>query len=236
MRALVLRVCDDSLYARREDISRGFVCLPAGIRVGLGGEASMQEDGRVLGVRNVRALCIRLPRTNHDCGDDLAEKIYPLFPRGVLIYSPPGVGKTTLLRGLTACFSGGERPLRTVLIDCRGEVDDGSFGERLCLSVLSGYPMGRAIEIATRSLNAQAILCDEIGNEQESTALLEAANAGVPVIATAHAATLEQLMRRPAISRLHMAAIFGAYVGIRRAPAGGFTYDMVPWESAVSPL
>lgn len=232
MRETLLRVCDGSLYARREDISRGFVCLPGGVRVGVCGEASVGEDGQVLGVRNVRALCLRLPHVGHECGGALAARLRLLFPLGALLYSPPGVGKTTLLRGLTTCFAGGESPLRAALIDCRGEVDDGGFGERLCLSVLSGYPMGRAIEIATRTLNAQVILCDEIGNEQESAALLGAANAGVPVIATAHAATLPQLLRRPAFARLHTAAVFGAYVGIRRAAAGEFFYDMVPWKDA----
>jgi stage III sporulation protein AA len=144
----------------------------------------------------------------------------------VLIYSPPGVGKTTLLRAVAARLSGGRDPLRTVVIDTRGELSYGSDGENLCLDVLSGYPRRQGVEIATRSLNAQVIICDEIGDYEEAMALVASHNCGVPLIASAHAANTDQLLSRTGIRLLHEADIFGAYVGISRAGNMDFAYDV----------
>ena len=120
--------------------------------------------------------------------------------------------------------------LRVVLVDSRCELDDGGFGEDACLSVLSGYPKGLGIEIATRTLNAQLIVCDEIG-AREVGALVEACNCGVPVIASAHADSMRALLARDGMRELHRRAVFGSYVRIRRGAAGAdFGYDVTPWE------
>ena len=78
-----------------------------------------------------------------------------------------------------------------------------------------GLSQRLGLEIATRTLDAQLAVCDEIG-PSEAPSVLAAANGGVPVIASAHAATLEELMRRPDVQSLHQAGVFGAYVGIHR--------------------
>ena len=50
----------------------------------------------------------------------------------------------------------------------------------LCLDVLVGYPRALGIEIATRSLNSELIVCDEIGEGKEAEAIVSAQNCGVP--------------------------------------------------------
>jgi stage III sporulation protein SpoIIIAA len=99
-------------------------------------------------------------------------------------------------------------------------------GEDLCIDVLSGYPRGLGIEIATRALSAEVIVCDEIGDYVEAMALVSSHNCGVPLIASAHAGSVEELLRRTGIMLLHEADIFGAYVGIKRDGSGGFLYDV----------
>jgi stage III sporulation protein AA len=65
-------------------------------------------------------------------------------------------------------------------------------------------------------MGAGLIVCDEIGNEEDAEALLSAANCGTAILASAHAADLEGLLLRPTFARLHRAAVFDTYVGIRR--------------------
>lgn len=236
MDALVVRLCEGSLYAHRESINQGYIALGEGIRVGVCGRAFVerQEGGaELLGVRNVDALCFRFPRPLRSVGVALAARLKEKFPLGALIYAPPGVGKTTLLRALAQRLSCGEQALRVTVVDSRCELNDGAFSHEALLSFLSGYPKGQGIEIAARSMSAQVILCDEIGNEEEAQAVLAAANCGVPVVATAHAASVRQLLSRPGFDTLHRAAVFGLYVGIsRRAGEREYRYDMTAWEEA----
>lgn len=232
MQRLFLRLCEGSIYAHRDSIAKGYLALEGGIRVGLCGSADVDDSGaRLLGVRSVDALCIRFPRPLRSVGGGLAAHLPRYFPRGALIYAPPGVGKTTLLRALAANLSAGQSPLRTALVDSRRELDDGGFDEACCLNVLSGYPKGLGIEIAVRTMNAQLVVCDEIGNADEARGVLSAASCGVPVIASAHAATPSDLLCRPGIRELHTAAVFGVYVGIgRRAGESDYRYEITPWE------
>jgi stage III sporulation protein AA len=151
--------------------------------------------------------------------------------RGILIYSPPGVGKTTLLKGVSVKLSSGYSARRAVIIDSRGELEIDGVSE-LCLDILSGYPKGTGIEIASRTLNAEVIICDEIGSSAEAAAIISAHNCGVPLIATAHADNIKELLSKPGIRALHRAGIFGAYVRIRRDGHGGFIYDITKSEEA----
>ena len=229
---ILLKMCGGSLYAFRDSIAKGYVSPGGGVRVGVCGRVALEDDGqRVLGLQAVDTLCIRFPHCVSGVGNGIFDFLEDVFPLGVLFYAPPGVGKTTLLRSIALHFSSGERPLRVAVVDTRCELKDESFERGRCLSVLSGYPKGLGIEIATRTLGAQLIVCDEIGNEQEAQAILGAANCGVPVIASAHAASLEQLLCRPMLRRLHTEAVFGGYVGLKRgAWREDFIYQPLRWE------
>ena len=226
-------ICDGSLYAHSETITQGYVTLTGGIRVGVCGRATV-ENGRVIGVYAVSSLNFRLPTHRRRIGAPVCRALRQLRGEGgVLIYSPPGIGKTTLLRHVAAEMAGGEHPLRVVVIDSRGELSPFLDGNALCLDVLSGYPKPEGIEIACRTMKAQLIVCDEIGGRAEAEAIVAAQNCGVPLVATAHASSVEGLLRRGAIDVLHRAHVFEKYIGIqRRADGADFLYAITDWEDA----
>lgn len=234
MDATVCELCEHSLYAHAETIRRGYVTISGGIRVGIVGRAATDSEG-VTGVYEVSALCFRLPRRIERVGERVATLIRERR-EGVLIYSPPGVGKTTLVRALISrlgdyCY--GEQAMRVAVVDTRGELDAYLDSRDACVDVLSGYPRGVGIEIAARTLNPELIVCDELCSHTEVASVLQAQNNGVPLLATAHAATLEGLLRRTGFRRLHEAGVFGSYVGISRgAGERDYGYDFTSWEEA----
>lgn len=227
MQNLLLRVCGGSLYAYRDTISRGYIAMRDGVRVGVVGSAAV-EGGQVIGVSDVTGLMFRLPHR-------IAINVSPVIDLlrrgglldGILIYAPPGVGKTTLLREVTRRAA---REWRTVAVDTRGELASGLGGSDLRLDILSGYPRAVGLEIAVRCMAAQVVTCDEIGGPDDARAILSAANHGVPLIATAHADSVAGLLRRSDIRSLHRAGAFGAYVGIARAHGTGFSYRITMRE------
>ncbi len=235
--ALLVRLCGGSLYAYSDTIRQGYMTLPGGIRIGVAGRA-VCEGERVIGVSEIDSLCIRLPHRHGHVGGTVCRLLRHMAaegggPRGVLIYAPPGVGKTTLLRGVAAAMASPPEPWRTVVIDTRGELGFETDGTSLCLDILHGYPRARGVEIATRTLSAQLMICDEIGDVEEAMALISSHHGGVPLVASAHGGTTDEILRRTGIRLLHEARLFGAYVGITRRPGGGdYIYRITPWADA----
>ena len=236
--SILTHLCGGSLYAYSQTINQGYITLPDGIRVGIAGRA-VCEDGRVIGVYDIGGLCIRLPHRHGSMGEVVCRLLRRMAseggaPRGVLIYAPPGEGKTTLLRAVSARMAGadGHAPLRTVVIDTRGELSFEADDPRLCLDVLRGYPRARGVEIATRTMSAELIVCDEIGDVEEAMALISTHHGGVPIVASAHGGTVDELLRRTGIRLLHESRLFGAYVGIKRDGRGDFIYRITPHADA----
>ncbi len=228
MEAVLASLCENSLYAHRDTISQGYVTLKCGARVGVCGRASV-DGGRIIGVYDINALNIRVPaELPPDIGGEICALLDEMkYTKGVLIYSPPGVGKTTLLRSVAMRLSGSTAPRRVVLVDTRGELSPGMEQSSLCLDALVGYPKAAGIEIATRTLGAEVIICDEIGGREELDALLFSHNSGVPLICSAHAWSLRELYERQGFERLIRSGSIGRYVGIRRKEGElDFEYDI----------
>lgn len=220
------RMCGGSLYTYSDSIVKGYLSLGDGIRVGVCGRAAT-ERGRILGVYDISSLNVRLPRINVRVDSQILSFVRKTVAngKGVLIYSPPAQGKTTLLRSLARELSGGASPLRLTIVDSREELALSARLGELSADILSGYPKAEAIHIATAFMNPEAVICDEIGGEDDVRAICEAQNCGVPLIASAHGEDIRSLMRRPSMLALYETGAFGLFVGLRIS-SEGFRYTL----------
>ena len=212
-----------SRYAASETIRCGFVPVRGGFRVGLCGTAVMKE-GANTNLKNLSSAAIRIGREKKG----IAEAVAPqLFSEGgfqnTLILSPPGGGKTTLLRDLVRILSEGRNcpPRRIALLDERGEVavmhqglPQMDVGPRT--DVLDACPKALGIPMVLRAMNPQIIAADEITLEEDIRAMVMAAGCGVGLLATIHAGSVEELLEKPLYRRLLEGGVFSRAVRIQR--------------------
>lgn len=222
-----------SRYAAAETLRAGYLSVRGGFRVGLCGTAVM-KDGVNTNLKEFSSAVIRIAREQRGIADELAPR---LFRNGelasTLILSPPGGGKTTLLRDLVRRLSQGVEPYgprRVSLIDERGEVAVMYRGEPQMdvgphTDVLDACPKALGIPIVLRAMNPQVIAVDEITAQADLRAALQAAGCGVRLLATIHAADLAELKERPLYRQLLSERVFRLAVRISRTETGR-AYDV----------
>lgn len=198
-------LCGSSFHSHKAELESGYISSGGALRAGV--STYGLPDGSVWGVDGV---CIRIPRDFPGCSLPLLEQT---GVRSMLICSPPGVGKTTLLRDIAYQLSDKYR-LRTVVCDPKYELLP-EKKPRLC-DYICGKEKGSAIECATRCMSPQVIICDELGGEPEARAILAAQSGGVPLFATAHADCAASMLKRPNLKLLYDNGVFEKYVFLRR--------------------
>ena len=186
-------------------IRRGYITAPGGHRIGLCGDAIMQ-NGDMTGIRNPNALCIRIARDFPGIASKAPKE------GSVLIIGRPGSGKTTLLRDLIRNRSNtGDGSVGVV--DERGElfpVVEGSnaFEPGLRTDILTGCGKAHGIELLLRTMGPRCIAVDEITAEADCNAILNAGWSGVSLLATAHAENVGELRSRPIYRPMVNSGIF----------------------------
>ena len=119
-----------SLFAFEEEVRNGFITIEGGHRIGLSGQAVFNE-GWMQTIRNISYLNIRVCHEKKECARRLIPYLYRepgVKHSGIyntLLVSPPGRGKTTLLRDLIRLLSDGSREhtgLKVSIVDERSEI------------------------------------------------------------------------------------------------------------------
>ena len=218
---------DYSRYAAEETLREGYLSVRGGFRVGLCGAAVM-KDGQVTNLKQISSAVIRISREQKGIGAAVVPRLF----RGehfasTLLLSPPGGGKTTLLRDLVRLMSRGEQvpPQRIALIDERDEIavmyrgqPQMDVGPRT--DILNGCPKAAAIPMVLRAMNPQVIALDELTVQEDLQAIAQAAGCGVGLLATIHAGSVEELQAKPLYRALLEGRVFRQAVLIRRGSAG----------------
>ncbi len=190
LREVFSRACGGSLYAFEENLKEGFLTIEGGVRVGVGGRV-LTKEGKVYSLASVSSLVFRIPHDVPHAADALTASFLSA-PRGILLFSPPGAGKTTMLRAFAGKTAQGKTALRVCVVDSRGELS--SFPSDALVDVLTGYPKHVGAEIAVRTLSPELIVMDEVGAEDVRT-LLSIAACGVPLVASVHAMSAQEVCR-----------------------------------------
>lgn len=187
--------------------AKGYITAPGGHRIGLCGEAVCRQ-GRVEGIREITSLCIRIARDFPGIGKEAAN-----LPGSILILGAPGWGKTTLLRDLIRQLSEYEA---VSVVDERGELFPEGFLRGKRTDILMGCPKSEGIEMMLRTMGPSCIAVDEITAEGDCHALIQAANCGVRLLATAHGASSRDFHSRSVYQQLAAHGIFDTLLILRR--------------------
>jgi stage III sporulation protein AA len=214
---------ENSVYAYMDEIKSGFITLRGGHRVGIAGKVVL-SDGRVKNIKDISGLNIRIAREIPGCSAGIIR--YLVNRDGsfcnTLIISPPGCGKTTILRDLARVLGNGSKEFgikgaKVGIVDERSEIAAcyrgiPQFDVGLRTDVLDGCPKTVGMPIMIRSMSPQIIITDEIGNLGDTEAILNVLNAGVKIITSAHGYNVTSIGNRREIKKMMEQGIFERYV------------------------
>lgn len=199
-----------SLYAFEDEIRQGFITVQGGHRIGLAGQVIL-EQGRIKSVKHISFLNIRMSHEKKGCGREILPYLFE--NRQIchtLIISPPGCGKTTLLRDLVRLLSDGSERFRGVsvgVVDERSEIGacyrgipQNDIGIRT--DVLDCCPKAEGMLMMIRSMSPVVIAVDEIGQREDIDALSYVMNCGCHILATVHGASIDDIRNKPVLRRL----------------------------------
>ena len=199
------KICEGSIYSYRKQICEGFITIKGGHRIGITGNVAI-EDEKVININYISSLNFRIARQKLECSNELLKFIINMEEGSIyntLIVSPPGCGKTTVLRDAIRKLSNGIKEInfrgRTVgVVDERGEiaamykgVSQNDIGIRT--DVIDNIPKGKGMHMLVRSMSPEIIACDEIGSFEDVQAINYAICSGVKGIFTAHGGSIEEI-------------------------------------------
>ncbi len=223
------KLCGYSVYSHQNEIASGFITVKNGHRAGVCGTAVV-EEGKITGLRDISSVNIRVAREINGAADEIFNRVLSQGLCGLLICGVPASGKTTVLRDLARQLS--INNTRVAIVDERGELAathcgqaENNLGPRC--DVLDGYPKGEGLMIAVKCLAPDVIICDEIGSEEEAKAIQTGLNCGVCVVASAHAADIEELRHKKQIMRLIALGAFPNIVFLHGADAPGKIKEII---------
>ncbi len=199
IKEVLLCISDRAIHSRQGELTKGYITMSGGHRVGVAGVAVV-EEGRVIGVKDVSSLNIRIAKHHQLPSVEKLQSVFskPMF--SLLLVGVPRSGKTTILKSVAKYLSDINK--QVTVVDTRREIAPSPEDFFSCCDVLSGYPRSEGMIGAIKSLAPDVIICDEVGDQEDVEAIEIATNAGVNLVLSAHADSITTLKTRLVLSRL----------------------------------
>lgn len=212
---ILQKICDNSIYTYQNQICNGYITIKGGHRVGITGSIVFKE-GQVINISHIYSLNFRIAKEIIGCSNKILKYILNIKENTVfnsIILSPPGRGKTTLLRDCVRNISDGIeeigfKGINVGVVDERGEIaamykgiPQNNLGKRT--DILDNVSKDIGMKMLIRSMNPNVIVADEIGTAEDVLAINYAVCSGIKGIFTAHGSTLNDIILNPILKKLY---------------------------------
>ncbi|MDD6811251.1 MAG: stage III sporulation protein AA [Lachnospiraceae bacterium] len=221
LEALFAHICQYSVYAFADEIRQGFITIQGGHRIGLSGQVILENQKEIRNIKYIRYLNIRIA---HEV-KGVSDKILPfLYSEGdvlnTLLISPPGCGKTTMLRDLVRNFSKGNpygAGKNVGVVDERSEIAGSFLGIPqndigIRTDIMDACPKQEGMMMLIRSMAPDILAVDELGNSGDIEAMHQVIRCGCKMLATIHGLSLEEVYRKRYMREVMEEQLFERYL------------------------
>ena len=211
---IIERLCENSIYAYKNQICEGFITVKGGHRVGLTGSCVIENE-KITNIKYISSLNFRIAREVLNCSTRVLREIIDTENETIyntIIVAPPGKGKTTVLRDIIRRLSNGIDEINFKgktcgVVDERGEiaamykgVPQNDIGIRT--DIIENVNKNKGIHMLIRTMAPEIIACDEIGSKEDVEAIHYALFSGAKGIFTMHGRCVEDVKNNMQIYEL----------------------------------
>lgn len=187
------KLCSHSYHTNMSSLIDGYVTAKNGSRIGVSSTAVYKDD-KIYSVKDIGSLNIRISHECRNCAKKIIDLTFRSRLPSIIVAGLPGCGKTTFLRDYARLVSNGYSGAykKVAIVDERKEIA-ADFDVGINTDILSGFGKAKGIEIATRTLSPDLIVCDEIGSIDELEKIRYSFSTGVNFAVSIHLKDAEDI-------------------------------------------